>query len=361
MKKRISALLTAASAALWTMAGPQCVWLQPEHDFGAFNEDLGSVECVFKGVNTGDEPLVVMAARANCGCTVPEYDRKPVMPDDTLHIKVKFNANGRPGRFDKKVYLYTNTEKDKYVLTIKGTVIGSQNTVKSRYPVEAGPMRINSSLLPMGEIFKGHIASAYIRAYNISDQPISPSLTDLPPYMSYEVRPKTVRPGEQFIISLNSYSDKCPQWGLVTDTLTLIPDKENQLRIPVTTVVTVKEDFSKLSGSDRAKAPKAVAETDVIDFGRFNRSDKPLQRTIMIKNEGGGNPLLIRRVFTPAKGVDIAIKNSKKGIKRNADLPLTVTVDPHLVPELLNARITLITNDPDNPVQIIRVIGEPVQ
>lgn len=357
-KTTLSLSLALTSLTLW--AAPECVWLNPEYDFGAFNEDLGTVECLFKGVNTGNEPLVIMAARANCGCTVPDYDHTPVAPGDTVKLRVRYNANGRPGRFDKKIYVYTNTLHDKYTLTVKGTVIGSQNTIKSRYPVAAGPIQLNATLLPMGEVAKGHSLAAYIKAYNVSDHPVTPSLTGLPSYLSYEVRGDKIAPGEQFIISVTAFSDKAQDWGLVTDTVTLIPDAGSDLRIPITTVFTIKEDFSKLSTSDRAKAPKAVAETDRIDFGRFSRNAQPLTRTVKIQNKGTSKPLFIRKVFTPADGITLTVDPPRKGIQKGASIPLTVTVDPSRLKdeEILNARITLITNDPDNPTQIIRVIGE---
>lgn len=358
--KKIGVFLIAVLSALSAWGGAECVWLNPEYDFGAFNEDLGSVECVFKGVNTGNEPLIIMAARANCGCTVPAYEKKPIEPGDTVHIKVKYNASGRPGRFDKKIYIYTNTIKDRYTLTIKGTVIGAQNTIKSRYPVEAGPIRLGSDIVPMGEVMEKHVVSSSLRAYNASDSVITPELAELPEYFSYEVLPPSVNPGEQFTITLRAFSAKCPDYGLVTDTLYLIPDNKSQSRVPLTTIFTIKEDFSKMTEKDRKKAPVISLDQETIDFGTISRENGTISNTVNIWNRGGGNPLFIRRAFTPAKGVDLKIDTNKKGIRNNNSAPLTVTVDPDQLEneDILNARITLITNDPENPTKIIRVIGQ---
>ena len=69
-------------------AAPEATWLTKSHDFGAFDEDMGKVSCDFKVVNTGDEPLMILAARATCGCTVPAYTRDPIAPGDTATITV---------------------------------------------------------------------------------------------------------------------------------------------------------------------------------------------------------------------------------------------------------------------------------
>ena len=46
-------------------------------------------------------------------------------------------------------------------------------------------------------------------------------------------------------------------------------------------------------------------------------------------------------------------------VKKGKQAEATITVDPGALPgAMLNARISVITNDPANPVQTIRVVGE---
>lgn len=84
------------------VAQPKLQWLETVHDFGAFKEDLGIVDCQFRAINTGTEPVTVLNARANCGCTRPTYQRTPIMPGDTLVIGVAFDAIGARGGFQSK-------------------------------------------------------------------------------------------------------------------------------------------------------------------------------------------------------------------------------------------------------------------
>ncbi|MDV7395805.1 DUF1573 domain-containing protein, partial [Arthrospira platensis SPKY1] len=61
--------------------------------------------------------------RSSCGCTVPAWPRKPILPGEQEKIKVTYNTAIR-GRFQKTVTIMSNAVKSKtVVLTIKGEVI----------------------------------------------------------------------------------------------------------------------------------------------------------------------------------------------------------------------------------------------
>lgn len=83
-------------------AASQAKWLETSHDFGAFDEDMGRVSTDFRLVNTGNEPLIIYAARASCGCTIPSYTKEPIAPRDTATIKVVYDPAGRPGNLTRK-------------------------------------------------------------------------------------------------------------------------------------------------------------------------------------------------------------------------------------------------------------------
>lgn len=94
------------------------------HDFGTIKESNGPVSCEFKFTNTGSEPLVIISANASCGCTRPEYPKKPIRPGNTGVIKVTYLPQGRPGEFSKTIKVRTNAKRPKSVsLKITGVVI----------------------------------------------------------------------------------------------------------------------------------------------------------------------------------------------------------------------------------------------
>ena len=93
------------------------------HDFGTIAEQGGPVSHEFEFTNTGDAPLMILNATASCGCTRPDFPKKPVKAGKKGKIKVTYLPAGRPGEFEKTVTVKTNAKRQKKVtLRIKGFV-----------------------------------------------------------------------------------------------------------------------------------------------------------------------------------------------------------------------------------------------
>jgi Protein of unknown function (DUF1573) len=97
-------------------------WENPKmtHDWGAAT--VGEkITHIYKFTNTGTEPLVILDAKASCGCTVPEKPQAPIAPGKTGEIKVVFDSNGKAaGQTAKTVTVTANTDPGTMVLTLKG-------------------------------------------------------------------------------------------------------------------------------------------------------------------------------------------------------------------------------------------------
>jgi hypothetical protein len=347
-----AALISAAAA----VAQPRISWLETEHNFGAFSEDLGLVSVVFKYVNVGDEPLVITAARANCGCTTPRFSLDPLAPGDTASIEVKYDAKGRPGRFSKKVFVDTNTDPVRSTLLIKGVVVGAQQTVAQRYPVPMGKLSVARAYAMLGDVSKTHMKVEMLNAYNTTTDSIVPSVADTPAWLTVSCTPSPLAPGEQMSFNFMVHPEKTPLYGVVTDTISIIPDvAEPDVRFRMPVVVTLNEDFSKLTDSDIAKSPQASLLNERVDFGKVNLGT-PLTATYVLRNDGK-TPLIVRRVYAPEKDVDIAISSEK--IKPGKKATITVTYTPRSDEQIVNLKINIITNDPLTPTQAVRFTAEP--
>jgi len=94
------------------------------HDFGNLKEGIeASFDFVF--TNTGKEPLLIQDCKASCGCTTPDWSKAPVLPGQKGKITVKYDTKGRPGSFNKSIFIASNaksTEK-RYEIIITGNVV----------------------------------------------------------------------------------------------------------------------------------------------------------------------------------------------------------------------------------------------
>ncbi|MBD5420918.1 MAG: DUF1573 domain-containing protein [Muribaculaceae bacterium] len=92
------------------------------YDFGQISLKKGKVSHEFTFTNAGEKNLVITDARADCGCTRPEYSDAPVAPGKKGTVKVTF-APAAKGFFSKKVTITTNGSPRKTRLLIKGEVV----------------------------------------------------------------------------------------------------------------------------------------------------------------------------------------------------------------------------------------------
>ena len=93
------------------------------HDFGNIKEADGPVSVSFTFTNVGKANLIIYEAKADCGCTTPEYPKAPIAPGKSGKIKVTYNPLGRPGAFDKSVTIKTNGNPTKVRVKVRGTVM----------------------------------------------------------------------------------------------------------------------------------------------------------------------------------------------------------------------------------------------
>lgn len=350
-----SALL---AAVISLVASAQVKWLEETHNFGAFSETDGKVSCRMKFVNNTDKPVIVNQVHVTCGCTTLDFDKKPVAPGDTGYISVSYDPSGRPGRFEKKIYVDMNTTPSRYTLYIKGSVIGSPSTINERYPVEAGPLRLRTASAPFGEVTKGFSKSYFFEVYNVSTDSVSPQWRNLPPYISVGTSRPVVYPGENQSYTFMLASDKVPDYGLTIDSMTIVPrpstHPDETYTVPL--MVMVNEDFSHLTPGQMMNAPVIELSESRVNFGTVNRDVPEAERSVEIRN-AGNDQLVIRRIYSADGGITATASATK--IKHGKTALLTVTVKPaEIKGNVINARVVVISNDPNEPVSTIRIVGE---
>ena len=356
MKKTVVTVIALLFTTIGLGAQNSIRWFNDEYNFGAFKEDSGLVTCQFKGINIVDEPISIVNARATCGCTTPEYSYDPFAPGDTITITVSYDPEGRPGRFMKKVYLRNSNDEEQAELRIRGVVIGSEETLKNRYPITYGKVRLQRDMVAMGELPRGRAKAEFISVYNQTTDTIEPKLKYVPEYIKSTITPSIIPPGEQASLSFHFDAFYCEKWGVINDSVVIISDARNGEKITFDVSANIVPDFTKLTPGERMNAPVVDFDNDRLDFGKVDRSGEPIIKEFQIKNRGK-NPLQIYRVYSPEDGVEVFAEKDK--LKGGKSTKIKVKVIPsQLKGELLNARIVFVVNDPINSQPAVRVVGE---
>ena len=100
---------------------PKIVFNKTVHDFGELIQ-YSAASCQFRFYNKGKAPLILNEISVTCGCTVPSWSRKPVMPGDSGVIVVNYLTD-ETGVIDKMVTVFSNATKMPVTLELNGEVI----------------------------------------------------------------------------------------------------------------------------------------------------------------------------------------------------------------------------------------------
>ena len=93
--------------ALSCLAQSGLVFDRPAWDFGTIRETDGPVTHRFVCRNEGEHPEVILQVTTTCGCTIPRYTRKPILPGEEAEITVTYDPANRPGNFSRELAVFT--------------------------------------------------------------------------------------------------------------------------------------------------------------------------------------------------------------------------------------------------------------
>ncbi|MDE6045921.1 MAG: DUF1573 domain-containing protein [Alistipes sp.] len=333
-------------------ARAQLVFPQSDRDFGEIRESDGRVSHTFAGVNRSAVPEVVVDVVTSCGCTVPEFSRRPVLPGDSVYITVTYDPSNRPGAFSRELGVYTAGRKRCASLTIRGSVIPREKSVEELYPVDAGGgLRLDGTLCAFTYIYQGGSRQMTLGYANTSDRTLHLELR--PEYASGLLSvdyPRTIGPGERGEINFRySIPTAAPHYGTLRDAFTVHVDG----RTNETALVAHGIGADDPATLDRGAAPQARPSTLTVKFGSVKRS-APLQRQSFTLSNTGAGELIVRAV--EHRGLVAVSLAPGERIAPGRQRTVEVLLDPPKQEYgFLTDHLLLVTNDPARPMRRVRI------
>ncbi len=93
-----------------------------EYNFGKITEgDVVSHNFNFRNIGTAN--LVITDVRASCGCTSPSWPKEIIKKNGSNTIIIKYDSEGREGKFNKGITVYSNAYPNNTTIKITGEVI----------------------------------------------------------------------------------------------------------------------------------------------------------------------------------------------------------------------------------------------
>lgn len=346
------AVLLFASTNL-VLAEANIKFSKTRHDFGTIQEKDGDVQATFEYTNTGTTPLLVTRATASCGCTSPSFSKKPLAPGAKERISVTYHAKGRPGAFDKSIYVYTNDSKNEYVLlTITGNVVSATGTRES-YSVDlGGGLRVKNTTLNFFDVYPTRPSRTRLfPVYNDTSRPMMLTFRNVPDFLEVYTEPAVIQPRQEGRVKVVYHTDKVKDWGPRQDSFDIfVAGMETHMEHNhINILADIWEDFAELTQSDRQQCPEIEVTDTSLDFTKKAQGNK---RVITVRNTGKER-LTIRKIHNESASVFVTTID-KTALKPGETANLTVVYHPENDKNRSrNQHFTIISNDPFNSRVIV--------
>ena len=356
--KKITPLLfvfffAAALSALTAQEKPKIVFEKLEHNFGTFKESAGVQTYSFKFTNAGKVPLLLNNVVASCGCTTPKWTKEPVIPGGKGEIEVSYDPTSRIGSFAKTITVQSNAENQGVVLTISGTVLERERTLAEMYPEKMGDLMLKTSHIYFPKVLYGQPVTENVELINSTSKPIKIGLKTLPDHITAKIAPETVAANGKSILTLVYDPNAAKAFGYVSNRIyfTLNGSSINDYSYSIAVSANIEEDFSKLTPEQVANAPTANFPEVAFDFGDI-KQESVTDHTFMLENKGKSN-LIIRNVRSSCGCT--AVAPAKEIVAPGETVPIKVSFDARGKRGRESKTVTVITNDPKNPVATLRI------
>ena len=185
MRPFLLCLLFATAVA----AQPRLTFEAESVDVGRISEADGPVPRTFRFTNAGDAPLQIERVEAACGCTTPTWTETAVGPGESGVLEVVYDPAGRPGPFDKTVFVAT-ADGQSTVLRLEGVV----ESVLARTGTRIGSLAFRDLEADAGTVPPGEPLQTSFQFANVGDRPVRIERVDAPAGVEVVVPPRAVFP-----------------------------------------------------------------------------------------------------------------------------------------------------------------------
>jgi hypothetical protein len=163
---------------------------------GTMNEDDAPSTFIFGFENVGDKTIHIDRLVTTCSCASASADKREVKPGEKAHIALRYNPKGHPGRFERKVFVYTSGGNDPAAVLRLTVDVAEGSDLSGLWPVQMGLIRLRRSSV---EFAQGQKAVEKLRFINLSGKPLKLECEEifLPECLEFSTVPETVQDGQE--------------------------------------------------------------------------------------------------------------------------------------------------------------------
>lgn len=172
------------------------------------NEDDAPTSFAYRFTNVGKETVTIKRLVSTCSCASAVCPVKEVAPGASAEISVTYNPKGHPGKFERKVFVYTQDGNSPAVVLRLSVEVATGADLSQEWPVQMGSIRLRRSEVAFSAGAKG---VEQLRFINLSGRPLALQCEEnfLPGCLSFRTEPEVVEDGAEGVIVI-SYDPSLP-------------------------------------------------------------------------------------------------------------------------------------------------------
>lgn len=327
------------------------------YDFGTFNELDGEQTGEFKFNNYSQYPVVIKEVKAGCGCTTPSWTTDTIHPGDSGVIKAAYNPAGRPGPFEKAIFVYTDGIPYQYFLTISGTVTERPKTKDDMFPSSMGKLRMTTNYFDFGFVYQDETDTVEQIIYNASKDTVRiTGISERPPFIQVVMPTFVIAPKQQVPVYFIYDAKASREIGEIMYYMNMETDDPGMPQKAMHAHVNLVERFPKMSAKQLKKAPKAAYEITEKNFGKVLQGDSVVMYYKVTNT--GKQALKIRKLVTTCGCT--AGTAGKMELKQGESTEIKVVFKTAGREGDEEKSVSVITNDPETPVKKLMFKGQVV-
>ena len=172
------------------------------------NEDDAPKTFVYRFTNIGKETVAIKRLVSTCSCASAVCAVKEVAPGASAEISVIYNPKGHPGKFERKIFVYTQEGNAPAAVLRLSVEVATGADLSQEWPVQMGSIRLRRSEVAFSAGAKG---VEQLRFINLSGRPLALQCEEsfLPGCLSFRTEPAVVEDGAEGVIVI-SYDPSLP-------------------------------------------------------------------------------------------------------------------------------------------------------
>lgn len=201
------------------------------------NEDDAPESFIYPFSNVGSDTLEIKRLVSTCSCATARFSRRTVAPGESGEIIVRYNPEGHPGRFERKVFVYTQEGNDPSAVLRLSVNVSSGADLSTEWPVQIGNIRLRRDSISFES---GRKSVERMRFINLDVRSIDLECEEmfLPEGMTFRTEPQVVAPGKEgeIVISYTPSGDRMREEMKIILKNTGVPPSISSIKVTIKTV-----------------------------------------------------------------------------------------------------------------------------